>query len=67
MQTVRKIVIAISIIMALIGLALLVLGILNGPSLVLIVVGAAFILAGFLAYKSGTTYLDEQEQERNKK
>lgn len=45
----------------------MILGIIKGPSLVMIVLGVAFIFAAFLAYKSGKTYLDEQEQEKKNK
>ncbi|MBQ8174486.1 MAG: hypothetical protein IJ009_03705 [Clostridia bacterium] len=67
MQGSRKAVLIVSIIMALIGIPLMILGIIKGPSLVMIVLGVAFIFAAFLAYKSGKTYLDEQEQEKKNK
>ena len=67
MKAQRTVVKVIAVIMALIGLPLAIIGALNGPSLVMTVLGIAFIFAAFLAYKSGVVYLDEQEREKENK
>ena len=66
MKAQRKIVLIVSIAMAVIGAVVLVAGLLAGPSLVPTVFGGFMVVAAILAYKSGSGYIDDQENENEK-
>ena len=63
----KKIVKIIALIMAVIGILLLLVGLISGFRLLIILFGIGFMISGYIAYKSGVSYLQEQiEEEKNK-
>lgn len=56
----------IAVITALVGVQLIIIGALSGPSAIVIVIGAAFLIAAYIAYKSGTSHIRKLEEKKKK-
>lgn len=58
----------VAAITVIVGIALILIGALTGPSFFTIVLGAAFLIAAYVAYQSGTSRVRElEEKKKNKK
>lgn len=66
MKAHKKAVLIIAIVMAIIGIAIAVIGLFSGPKPFTVILGVFFVIAAYVAYVSGISYIKELE-EKNKK
>ena len=64
MESHKKVVKVISVLMAVIGAVITLIGVLSGPAWFTVVLGVAFIIAAVIAYQSGMAYIDELIEKR---